>query len=91
MAAKRPLFTKNFSANLDDIETFLGADEASYFAKFFDRLVDEIVPHACRFPLSGRSFLDRSIHSTEAQRPRRSLNVVCTTAMTFASSLLTTS
>ena len=68
MAAKRPLFTENFSANLDDIETFLGADGASYFKKVFDRLVDEIVPYACRFPLSGRSFLDHSIHSSEAQR-----------------------
>jgi len=68
MAAKRPRFTENFSANLDDIETFLGADGAPYFTKFFDRLVDEIIPHACRFPLSGRSFLDRSIHSTQAER-----------------------
>ena len=67
MAAKRPLFTENFSQNLDDIATFLGTDGASYFAKFFVHLVDEIVPHVCRFPLSGRSFLDRSIHSTKAQ------------------------
>lgn len=67
MAAKRPLFTENFSSNLVAIEAFLGADGASYFSKFFDRLVDEIVPHACRFPLSGRSFLDRSVHSIQSQ------------------------
>ena len=70
MAAKRPLFTENFSSNLVAIETFLGADGAAYFSKFFDRLVDEIVPHACRFPLyvlSGRSFLDRTVHSIQSQ------------------------
>ena len=67
MAAKRPLFTENFSSNLIAIEAFLSADGASYFSKFFDRLVDEIVPHACRFPLSGRSFLDRSVLSTQGQ------------------------
>ena len=67
MAAKRPLFTENFSSNLVAIEAFLGADGASYFSKFFDRLVDEIVPPACRFPLSGRSFLDRSVHSIQSQ------------------------
>ena len=67
MAVKRPLFAKNFSANLDDIEDFLGAEGASYFTKFFDRFVDDIVPHVCRFPQSGRSFLERSIHSTQAQ------------------------
>ena len=67
MAAKRPLFTENFSFNLTDIEAFLGADGAGYFAKFFDRLVEEIVPHARRFPLSGRSFLERSIRTTQAQ------------------------
>lgn len=68
MAAERPLFTGNFSLNLDDIESFLGVDGAGYFAKFFDRLVEEVVPHACRFPLSGRSFLECSIHTTQAER-----------------------
>ena len=67
MAARRPLFTDNFSRNLDAIEAFLGLDGASYFAEFFERLTDEIVPRTCRYPLSGRSFLDRSIHSTQAQ------------------------
>ena len=67
MAGKRPLFTENFSANLDDIENFLGDEGASLFAKFFDRFVDDIVPNVCRFPRLGRSFLERSIHSTQAQ------------------------
>ena len=33
----------------------------------FDRLVDDIVPQVCRFPLSGRSFLDRPIRSVQAE------------------------
>ena len=68
MAAKRPLFTENFSTNLGDIENFLGAEGAGYFEELFNRLTDEIVPHVCRFPLSGRSFLERSIHTTQAER-----------------------
>ncbi len=68
MAAKRPLFTENFSSNLADIESFLGADGAGYFAKFFDRFVEEVVANACRFPLSGRSFLERSIYTTQAEQ-----------------------
>jgi plasmid stabilization system protein ParE len=67
MAAKRPRFTRNFSTNLDDIEAFLGAEGASSFAKIFDRLINDVVPQVCRFPLSGRSFLERSILSTQAQ------------------------
>ena len=68
MAGKRPLFTENFSTNLGDIETFLGAEGAGYFAKFFNRLTDEIVSQVCRFPRSGRSFLERSINTTQAER-----------------------
>ena len=67
MAVKRPIFTESFSANLENIKSFLGADGASYFARFFDRLVDDIVPQVWRFPLSGRSFLDRSIRSAQAE------------------------
>lgn len=67
MAAKRPLFTENFSSNLSEIESFLEADGAQYFKKFFDRIVGEVVPQACRFPRSGRSFLERSIHTTQAK------------------------
>jgi hypothetical protein len=67
MAVSRPLFTENFSSNLVVIESFLGPDGASYFSTFFDRFVDEIVPLACRFPLSGRSFPERSFHSSRGQ------------------------
>ncbi len=67
MAVKRPLFTENFSSNLADTQEFLGADGAAYFAKFFERFVAEVVPNACRFPLSGRSFLERSIQTTQSE------------------------
>ena len=66
MAAKRPTFTESFSANLESIESFLGADGASHFARLFDRLVDDIVPQVCRFPLSGRSF---SVHPVNGEVP----------------------
>jgi plasmid stabilization system protein ParE len=66
MASKRPLFAENFSANLTDIETFL-ADEGSVFLKrLLKKLVEETVPMLCRFPLSGRSFFERSIQTTQA-------------------------
>ena len=68
MAASRPLFTRNFSSNLTDIQDFLGTEGAAYFAGFFERFVDEVVPNACRFPRSGRSFLERAIRSREAER-----------------------
>jgi plasmid stabilization system protein ParE len=66
MAAKRPRFARNFSANLDDIQAFLGAEKASSFARLFKRLVADVVPQVCRFPLSGRSFLERPLLSTQA-------------------------
>jgi hypothetical protein len=66
MADKRPIFTENFSANLADIESFLEEEGSGYFRQFFQRLVDEVVPTVCRFPLSGRSFLERAIVSAQA-------------------------
>jgi hypothetical protein len=62
----KPVFTENF-ANLSDIQAFLGEDGAHVFDRLFQHLVDDIVPMLCRFPLSGRSFLERSIRSNEAQ------------------------
>ena len=62
----KPVFTENFSSNLSDIQTFLGEDGSRAFDRFFKHLVDDIVPMLCRFPRSGRSFLERSIRSNEA-------------------------
>jgi hypothetical protein len=66
MAAKRPIFTQNFSDNLLAIQTFLGAEGLKPFQRFLDRLFDDIVPQLYRFPKSGRSFLAHTIHSSEA-------------------------
>ncbi len=65
-SAIKPVFTENFSSNLADIQTFLGGEGSSAFQKFFKHLVDDLVPLLCRFPRSGRSFLERSIQSKEA-------------------------
>jgi plasmid stabilization system protein ParE len=65
-SAIKPVFTENFSSNLADIKTFLGDEGSRSFEKLFKHLVDDIVPLLCRFPLSGRSFLERSIQSKEA-------------------------
>ena len=67
MADKRPVFTENFSANLTAIEVFLGLDGRRRFTRLLDRLFDDLVPTICRFPHSGRSYLDRAIQSTKAE------------------------
>lgn len=66
MAAKRPSFTENFSANLAAIDNFLGSNGRRRFTRLLDRLSDDLAPTICRFPHSGRSFLDRPIQSTKA-------------------------
>lgn len=67
MAAKRPIFTENFSANLTGIETFLGREGASAFTRLLDRLFEDIIPTLCRFPESGRAFLAHPVRSAEAK------------------------
>ncbi len=66
MADKRPVFTENFSANLTDIGKFLGEDAKKFVDRFFNQLLNDIVPTLCRLSLSGRSFLKRSIRSSQA-------------------------
>lgn len=73
MAVRRPVFTENFSANLSDIQRFLGGEGAKLFDRFFDHLVGDVVPMLCRFPLAGRSFLERSVRSNEALAGAREL------------------
>jgi plasmid stabilization system protein ParE len=67
MAAKLPIFTENFSANLTAIETFLEPDGHAAFQRLLDRLFAEIIPTLCHFPQSGRSFLNRAIKSAKAE------------------------
>jgi plasmid stabilization system protein ParE len=75
MAGKRlaPVFTQNFAENLDAIQTFLGDEGRSAFRHLVDRLLDDVVPTLCRFPLSGRSFLAQPIGSLEARTALRRL------------------
>jgi hypothetical protein len=67
MAGRLPVFTENFSANLTAIEIFLEPGGHPAFQRLLDRLFDEIIPTVCRFPQSGRSFLNRAIKSAKAK------------------------
>ncbi len=73
MAAKRPVFTENFSENLTAIERFLGSDGQPAFQHLLERLFDETIPTLCRFPQSGRAFLNREIKSTKAEELTKNL------------------
>ena len=60
--------TANFEANLDAVEAFLTAADASgAFDALLDDLVGTVVPNLERFPRMGRSFLNRVAHSLEAR------------------------
>lgn len=69
MADRRrtPLFTQNFSENLEDIRLFLGPEGAAAFARLLARVLDEMAPTLCQFPHAGRSLLARPIRSLEAR------------------------
>lgn len=67
MAAKRPRFTENVSRNLSAIEEFLPPDSQTEFRRLLDRLFDDVIPTICRFPQSGRSFLNREVRSMKVQ------------------------
>lgn len=67
MADKRPVFTENFSTNLTDIEAFLGSEGRSVYKRLLNRLFTESIPTLCRFPQSGRPFLNHAIKSTKAK------------------------
>ena len=66
MAAKRPVFTENFSANLTHIREFLGPDARRAFQRLLARLFDETVPTLCEFLQPGRKFLTRPLWSAKA-------------------------
>jgi len=74
MAGKRPRFTENFSANLSATEKFLAPQSRTTFRRFLARLFDDAIPTLCRFPLSGRSFLTRTIKSTKARVLRKEMS-----------------
>jgi plasmid stabilization system protein ParE len=68
MAARaKLLFTQNFAANLDGIQSFLETEGRPAFQRLLSRIFDDICPTLSRFPQSGRSFLAHRIGSAEAQ------------------------
>ena len=68
MAGKsRLFFTDNFTANLDEIQSYLSIEGQSAFQRLLKRLFDELCPQVSRFPLSGRSFLAHHAGSAQAE------------------------
>jgi hypothetical protein len=68
MAGRSQLFfTGNFTANLDEIQSFLSVHGRSAFQRLLNRLFDDICLQITRFPLSGRSFLGHHAGSAEAE------------------------
>ena len=69
MADRRraPVFTENFSLNLDALRLFLEPEGRAAFERLLDRLFDDIVPMLCRYSQSGRFFLQHPIRSREAR------------------------
>jgi plasmid stabilization system protein ParE len=64
----RLFFTENFTANLDEIQSFLSAEGELVFQRLLKHLFDELCPQVSRFPLSGRSFLAHHAGSVEAEK-----------------------
>ena len=70
---RAPVFTENFSLNLDAIRLFLEPEGRAAFERLLDRLFDDIVPMLCRYSQSGRIFLQHPIRSMEARSLSRKL------------------
>ncbi|HHT9135419.1 MAG TPA: type II toxin-antitoxin system RelE/ParE family toxin [Candidatus Avalokitesvara rifleensis] len=69
MASRRrlPVFTENFTRNLDSIGLFLEPEGTTAFQQLLGRLFDDIIPSLCQYPRSGRMFLQHPVRSKEAQ------------------------
>ena len=78
MAGRRrtPVFTENFVQNLDAIRPFLEPAGSATLQRLLDRLFDDIVPTLCRYPQSGRMFLEHPVRSREAQTLLRKLKTL---------------
>ena len=61
-------FTGNFTANLDEIQSFLSVEGRLVFQHLLTRLFDDICPQVSRFPLSGRSFFEHNAGSAEGEK-----------------------
>ena len=49
------------------VEVFLEPEGRAAFDRLLSKLFDETIPTLCRFPESGRAFLNRAIKSTKAE------------------------
>ncbi len=49
------------------IEVFLEPEGRAAFDRLLSKLFDETIPTLCRFPESGRAFLNRAIKSTKVE------------------------
>ncbi len=68
MAGKAQIFfTANFTANLDEIQSFLSEGQSA-FQRLLNRFFDDICPQVSLFPLSGRSFFAHHAGSAEAKK-----------------------
>ena len=68
MAGKaRLFFTDNFTANFDEVQSFLSIEGQSAFQRLVKHLFDNLCPQVSRFPLSGRSFIAHHAGSAEAE------------------------
>lgn len=78
MAGKRrtPVFTENFTLNLDAIRLFLEPEGSAAFGRLLNRLFDDIAPMLCRHSQSGRIFLQHPIRSKEARSFSRKLKTL---------------
>jgi hypothetical protein len=70
---REPIFTENFSLNLETLRLFLEPEGRAAFERLLDRLFDDIVPMLCRHSRSGRLFLEHPIRSKEARSLSRKL------------------
>lgn len=69
MAGKsRLFFTDNFTANLDEVRSFLSVEGQSAFQRLLKGLFEEMCPQVSQFPLSGRSFIAHHAGSAEAKK-----------------------
>jgi hypothetical protein len=64
---RAPVFTGNFSLNLDALRFFLEPEGHATFEHLLDRLFDDIMPMLCRYFQSGRLYLQHPIRSIEAR------------------------
>jgi len=69
----KPVFSENFTNNLDHIRGFLETGSSLAFERIMDRLFDDTIPLLCEFPRSGHDFLASGPSSQEGLASLRRL------------------